>query len=150
MSYRALDSIISMMWKEDQVTQESAVRALANLAAPAGVISESAESLAIKAKAAEELASANQNDGEGGEGDEGGEDGLNPTKPLELKTESNAPVLPARLPSTGLELVGRFGSPFIPPEDVEEEEKDDKPSPSPSPDVIAVEAVRSQAICRCL
>ena len=28
MSYRALDSIVSMMWKEDQATQEAAVRAL--------------------------------------------------------------------------------------------------------------------------
>ena len=43
MSYRAVESIASMLFNEDQAAQEDAIRALANIAAPAGIISESAE-----------------------------------------------------------------------------------------------------------
>eukprot|EP01043_Picozoa_sp_COSAG02_P022319 COSAG02_NODE_1157_length_14186_cov_11.986299_12_plen_628_part_00 len=96
MTYRAIGPILSMMWKEDQVTQAAAVRALANLAAPAGVVSESAESLIEKQNEAN--VGANWNSGE--------------TQTSELKLSTKRPTF---------ELVGRFGSAFVLAEDFEHE-----------------------------
>ena len=98
MSYRAIGPILSMMWKEDQVTQAAAVRTLANLAAPAGVVSESAESLIEK-----------QNEANAGMG-ANGHSGKTPTS--ELKLSAKRPTF---------ELVGRFGSSFVPSEEYEDE-----------------------------
>jgi hypothetical protein len=103
MSYRALESILSMLWKEDQVTQAASVRALANLAAPAGVISKSAESLVQEQNATANVGSSAHADGI---------DSGDQTQTLEVKLRAQRPTF---------ELVGRFGSSFVAPEDYEDE-----------------------------
>ena len=102
MSLRALNPILSMLWKEDQATQADTVRTLANLAAPAGVISESFESLVQKQEAKHGF----------NRGTHAGK-----TQKSELKLGSTRPIF---------ELVGRFGSSFVPPEDSEEEEGEEE------------------------
>jgi hypothetical protein len=104
-----------MMWKEDQATQEAAVRALANMAAPAGIISESAESLLQRQKAEEGNEPEETGDNSSSEvaqtGSKAGGDGEVPELKLKLETTRSAEF----------ELVGRFGSSFVAPEDYEEE-----------------------------
>ena len=106
-----------MMWKEDQATQEAAVRALANMAAPAGIISESAESLLQRQKAEEGNEPEETGDNSSSEvaqtGSKAGGDGEVPELKLKLETTRSAEF----------ELVGRFGSSFVAPEDYEEEEQ---------------------------
>lgn len=106
MTYRALNSIISMLWKEDQETQAASIRALANLAAPAGFISESAESLQHNAK---ESTGSNVN------GDS--------VKSSNTSDEDRISEGALRHLSPTFELVGRYGSSFVPPEDHENEEQ---------------------------
>ena len=105
------------MWKEDQATQEAAVRALANMAAPAGIISESAESLLQRQKAEEGNEPEETGDNSSSEvaqtGSKAGGDGEVPELKLKLETTRSAEF----------ELVGRFGSSFVAPEDYEEEEQ---------------------------
>lgn len=103
------------MWKEDQATQEAAVRALANMAAPAGIISESAESLLQRQKVEEGNEPEETGDTSSSEvaqtGSKAGGDGEVPELKLKLETTRSAEF----------ELVGRFGSSFVAPEDYEEE-----------------------------
>jgi hypothetical protein len=108
-----------MMWKEDQATQEAAVRALANMAAPAGIISESAESLLQRQKAEEGNEPEETGDNSSSEvaqtGSKAGGDGEVPELKLKLKLGTTR--------SEEFELAGRFGSSFVAPEDYEEEEQ---------------------------
>lgn len=100
MSFRALDPILSMLWREDQATQADSVRTLANLAAPAGVISENVESLVQKQEA---------------------KVGVNFGPHADKTQRSELKLTPMR---HTFELVGRFGSSFVPPEESEDEEQD--------------------------
>lgn len=116
MSYRALDLILSMLWQEDQEAQAAAVRALANLAAPAGVISENPESRL------QAMAKSGRND---------------------QKDSSTVQTLGPKLPT--FKLVGRCGSSFVPPEDYENEpELQLQPDPSAQESLSVVEPLESE------